>query len=182
MANSARDEWFINEAIEQVNLTARQRVVLATEWLRNKTVLNISIPVTKEVRSFEVETGGISEKELKQARYAFRSGEIESDAADFEEYAAKLQKNSVKKTKGQRTVVTERSKPGEFPRADTTLLRKSIFGVVQNPEPGIFDGYVGTPIDYGVWLELQLDRSFLLRSFAEEKPTLLKILTSEGMD
>ena len=137
MENSPRDEWFINEAVQKVNLNARQRVVLATEWLRNKTVLNISIPVIKEVRK---KPGG-----------------------------------------GQHTVVTKRSKPGEFPRADTTLLRKSIFGEVQEPEPNIFDGYVGTPVEYSVRLELQIDRSFLLRSFAEEKPTLLKILTAEGL-
>lgn len=135
--SNPRDQWFINEAVRAANLSARQRVVLATEWLRNKTVLNISIPVTKEVRS--------------------------------------------RKDGGTRTVVTERSKPGEFPRADTTLLRKSIFGQVVEPEKGIIDGYIGTPIDYGVRLELQLDRSFLLRSFAEEKPTLLKILTNESV-
>lgn len=131
-----QDQWFIDEAIQAVNLTARQRVVLATEWLRNKTVLNISIPVVKEVVP--------------------------------------------RKGGGTQTVVTERSKPGEFPRADTTLLRKSIFGQVVEPEKGIIDGYVGTPVDYGVRLELQIDRSFLLRTFAEEKPTLLKILTSES--
>jgi len=130
-----KDEWFIDEAVRSVNLTARQRVVLATEWLRNKTVLNISIPVVKEVRD--------------------------------------------RKGGGQHTVVTERSKPGEFPRADTTLLRKSIFGVVVDAEPGVFDGYVGTPIEYGVRLELQMNRSFLLRTFAEQKPNLMKILTSE---
>ena len=135
--SQARDEWFIDKAVQQANLTARQRVVLATEWLRNKTVLNISVPVTKEVRT--------------------------------------------RKDGGSQTVVTERSKPGEFPRADTTLLRKTIFGEVQETEPGVFDGYVGSPSDYGVRLELQLNRSFLLRSFVEEKPTLLKILTSEGM-
>lgn len=135
MANSPQDEWFIDEAVAGVNLTARQRVVLATEWLRNKTVLNISVPVVKEVRT--------------------------------------------RRDGGQQTVVTERSKPGEYPRADTTLLRKSIFGVVQEPELGIFDGFVGTPVDYGVRLELQINRSFLLRTFVEEKPQLLKILTSE---
>lgn len=132
---ASKDEWFIDEAVKSVSLTARQRVVLATEWLRNKTVLNISIPVVKEVKQ--------------------------------------------RKDGGQHTVVTERSKPGEFPRADTTLLRKSIFGEVAETEPSTIDGFVGTPIDYGVRLELQLNRSFLLRTFVEQKPTLLKILTNE---
>lgn len=136
MAGNPRDVWFIDEAVRSTNLTVRQRVVLATEWLRNKTVLNISIPVVKEVRT--------------------------------------------RKGGGQHTVVTERSKPGEFPRADTTLLRKSIFGQVVDVGPDIFDGYVGTPVDYGVRLELQMNRSFLLRTFVEQKPNLLKILTSES--
>ena len=133
MAGNPRDEWFIDKVNGSIDLTIRQRIVLATEWLRNKTVLNISKPVVKEVRP---RTGG-----------------------------------------GQHTVVTERSKPGEYPRADTTLLRKSIFGIVEETEPHIFDGYVGTPVEYSVRLELQLDRSFLLRSIKEEKNNLIKLLT-----
>lgn len=130
---AARNEWYIDNVVSQITMTLRQRCTLATEWLRNKVVKNISIPVVKEV--------------------------VDTSA-------------------GRRTIVTERSKPGEFPRADTTLLRKTIIGVVHEPITNKqFECYVGTPIDYGVRLELHMDRSFLLRTFNEELPRIRKILT-----
>ena len=76
------------------------------------------------------------------------------------------------------TIVTERSKPGEFPRADTTQLMKTIFGITTKNR-GVFDGYVGTPLDYGLVLEISkpLNRSYLLRTFQEERSKITKILT-----
>ncbi len=74
-----------------------------------------------------------------------------------------------------RTIVTDRSKPGEFPRADTTYLMKSIFHDV-DAQPGLVNGYVGTPVDYGVILELRRMRSFLLRTLNEEKANIVKIV------
>ena len=76
-----------------------------------------------------------------------------------------------------RMVVTERSKPGEFPRADTTMLRKSIFTEVREDAPGVIDGYVGMPLDYGVFLELKLDRQFLTRTMYDKLEDVESILT-----
>jgi hypothetical protein len=79
----------------------------------------------------------------------------------------------------QRVVVLERSKPGEFPRADTTQLMKNIFGIVEQNRMGQWCGYVGTTLVYGAILEMstKLDRSYLRRSHSEELPTIRRILT-----
>lgn len=78
---------------------------------------------------------------------------------------------------GGRTVVTERSKPGEFPRADTNLLRRSLFWDVQEDSPGRIEGFVGTPIWYSLPLELMMDRRFLTRTLDEERGNITRILT-----
>lgn len=86
-------------------------------------------------------------------------------------------KKVVKNKQGaSRTIVTKRSKPGEFPRADTTLLMKTIFHDVQDTKPGVVSGFVGTPLDYGVILELKMNRSFLMRTFDAEKANLIKMI------
>lgn len=78
-----------------------------------------------------------------------------------------------------RIKVTERSKPGEFPRAETTQLMKTIFSAVARPLPDRSEGYVGTPLDYGLVLEVsdRLDRSFLLRTFNEQYFQIKRLLT-----
>lgn len=84
-----------------------------------------------------------------------------------------------KSLRGRRRTVVEpssRSKPGEFPRADTTRLMKDIFW------EKIGDGTrarVGTTLDYGLFLELFMDRSFILRTFNELKTKLGKILGTD---
>ena len=75
------------------------------------------------------------------------------------------------------TRIRDRSKPGEFPKADTTQLLRTIFGVVIEESPGIIDGIVGTPLAYGLILELELDRSFLVRTLEEERTNVMRILT-----
>ncbi len=77
-----------------------------------------------------------------------------------------------------RVVVTTRSKKGEFPRADTTLLMKTIFTDVKSRGRYIVDGYVGTPLEYGLILETskRLDRSFLMRTLREERSKLARII------
>ena len=120
--------WFLDEVASRIRLTAKQRVKLATEFLRNKVVLNISRPVVKA--------------QGKRSR---------------------------------RVQVVQRSRPGEFPRADTTTLMKSIFGEVRNESVGPM-GYVGTPLDYGLCLEVSLDRSFLVRTLLENVDTISRIL------
>lgn len=122
-------EWFIREVSSKVAVTMRQRVGLATQYLKNKVVRNISTPVVKG-------TGP-------------RGGRV----------------------------VMGRSVAGEFPHAETTQLMKTIFGEVRETSPGVFDGFVGTPLDYGLILETQMDRSFLVRTLREEQGTIKRILT-----
>jgi hypothetical protein len=74
-------------------------------------------------------------------------------------------------------VVTERSKPGEFPRAEKSTLLRSIFSDVGQTQTGA-EGYVGTPLDYGLILETRRNRSFLVRTLQEESPTIRRILTA----
>lgn len=73
------------------------------------------------------------------------------------------------------TRVTERSVAGEFPRADTTTLRRTITSEVVKTAKG-FEGYIITPLDYGMILETRMDRSFLRRTLEEEIPQLERIL------
>ena len=72
--------------------------------------------------------------------------------------------------------VTNRSKSGEYPKADTTQLMKTIFNDVQ-VRGDIIEGFVGTPLDYGLILETKLNRSFLKRTLEEETKTLTRIMT-----
>lgn len=76
-------------------------------------------------------------------------------------------------------LITDRSKPGEYPKADTTQLMKSIFSDVRETKKGRWDGYVGTPLDYGAILELsqRLDRSYIRRTLDEERDNIKRILT-----
>lgn len=69
--------------------------------------------------------------------------------------------------------VTRRSQPGEFPRAETTRLMKDIFWDRRGPMVRI----VGTSLDYGLWLEVALDRSFLRRTLDNERSALARLLT-----
>lgn len=77
--------------------------------------------------------------------------------------------------------ITDRSKPGEFPKADTTLLMKSIFTETV-VDDNVVTGYVGTPLDYGLRLEIQQNRSFLLRTFNEERETIVRMVIGTGKE
>lgn len=126
--SSVEFESFVDDVSKRIDLTIRQRVTIAVNYLQDKIVKNISVPVTKVVI-------------------------------------------------GKRVRVTERSKPGEFPRADTTqLLRTAFWGVVE--ESGMIMGYVGTPLWYGLELETRMDRRFLTRTLEEERESIVQILTS----
>lgn len=74
-------------------------------------------------------------------------------------------------------VVTDRSKPGEFPKAETTRLLKDVFSEVRRSSKGIYDGVIGTTLDYGLILETRMNRSFLKRTLDEERPTVMRLLT-----
>jgi hypothetical protein len=128
------DRWETNvkPLLDTVAFTMRERVRIATEYLRNKVVLNISRPVTK---------------------YSGRiSGRIQ---------------------------VKDRSKAGEFPKADTTMLLKNIFGSTANMGGGVWEGYVGTTLDYGAILETSenLNRKYLSTTMLEETETIVGILS-----
>lgn len=83
------------------------------------------------------------------------------------------------KGKSKKTVVVRgsRSKPGEFPRADTTRLMKDIF--YKEIEPGR-TWAIGTTLDYGLRLETRMQRSFLVRTLNEMRPKLIKLLVAPG--
>lgn len=126
-----RIEWFIQNVTSKLQMTAKQRVLLATNYLRDRVVKNISRPVTVGVGP--------------------RGGRV----------------------------VVDRSKPGEYPKADTTQLLKSIFAEVRETSPGDWTGYVGTALDYGIILEtsMRLDRAFLVPTLNAERAILQKFLT-----
>ncbi len=93
----------------------------------------------------------------------------------------------VTKTKRQRGKATgnppvkagSRSKPGEFPKAETTQLMKTLFHDVSAANaPGGPVGFVGTPLDYGLILETKMKRSFLRRTLNEEMTKVRTILTA----
>ncbi len=86
----------------------------------------------------------------------------------------------VTKSKGPRggTVITNRSKPGEFPKLETSRLQKDIFKDVRKVGKGT-EGYVGTTLLYGLILETSLNRSFLVKTFNQERGKIKQILGRE---
>lgn len=91
----------------------------------------------------------------------------------------------VRKYKGPEggTVVdpTSRSRPGEFPHADTTRLMTDIYYEVRGRgREGQISAIVGTTLDYGLILETQMNRSFLVKTMNELQPGLRRILTGPG--
>ena len=137
-----------------------------------------------------------------QAKYGQRGGKVQIDwngekmqkimAAKLRtrlKVASQLVKDQTKrnisrpvlKYKGVRSDKTQidpesRSKPGEFPKADTTRLMKDIFNEVLSDTQAV----VGTTLDYGLLLETRMDRSFLRRTLQEMLPTVKRILTAKG--
>jgi len=69
--------------------------------------------------------------------------------------------------------VIQRSVRGKFPRAETTHLMKTLFW----DRRGQLTRIVGTPLDYGLYLEVSLDRSFLRRTLQEERRFVERMLT-----
>jgi hypothetical protein len=121
-------ESFVDEVSKRIDLTLKQRVYIAVNFLQDRIVKNVSVPVTKMVI-------------------------------------------------GGRTRVTERSKRGEYPRADTTQLRKTIFWDVVDNGAGQFTGHVGSPLWYSMPLELMMQRQFLTRTLDEQRGQITRILT-----
>lgn len=74
-----------------------------------------------------------------------------------------------------RVRITERSKPGEFPRKETGTLQRSLITHVDKRRDSL-EGFVGTPLIYGIVHEVT-GRSFLVRTLNEERVMLRRILT-----
>jgi len=74
-------------------------------------------------------------------------------------------------------VVTGRSVAGEFPHAETLQLQRTIFEEVQETSPSVYDGFVGTPLSYGLILETKMNRSFLVRTLYEVSGDIRRILS-----
>lgn len=73
-------------------------------------------------------------------------------------------------------VVLNRSKPGEYPHAETTQLMKTLGWEVVRRRNGVVEGIVGTPLDYGLILETRMNRSFLKRTLKEELGKIKKTI------
>lgn len=114
---NTRLQWYGDRVLRNINMGMDQRLKIIGQLVRDKVVINISIPVVKE-------------------------------------------KSKITK----RIIVTERSSPGEFPRADTTRLMKDIFWEFR---PEIRAVNIGTTLDYGLFLETRMHRSFLRRTLLE---------------
>ena len=126
-------------------------------------------------------TAGVN-KTVKQ-RVAFAAQTLrDTIVVNISKPVRKIKQSRKGKGTGKRTsktVVdpTSRSKPGEFPKADTTRLRKDIFWESTH---GGQRAIVGTTLDYGLILELYRDRSFILRTFNDLRPELSKILGTDA--
>ena len=127
---NTRLQWYGENVLRNINVGMAARLKAIGQLIRDKVVINISIPVVKE-----------------------------------------------KSKRTNRIIVTERSQPGEFPRADTTRLMKDIYWEYR---PEIQSVRVGTTLDYGVWLETRMNRSFLRRTFAEVAEEIRIILATQG--
>lgn len=68
-----------------------------------------------------------------------------------------------------------RSKPGEFPRRDTTRLYRTLR---HNLYTRTLEVRVESPEPYALTLEQNLDRAFLTRTLREELPAVRTIMTS----
>ena len=115
-------EWFGDQVFENIEIGLEARLRLAGQLLRDKVVVNISLPVGRNAQG----------------------------------------------------KVVERSLPGEFPRVETSRLMKDIFWEMTGPRTVV----VGTTLDYGLILETQMDRSFLVRTLEEMQPQLQRIISA----
>jgi hypothetical protein len=135
----------VDKVVKDTSLTVAQRVRIAGQVVRDAVVVNLSRPVRK-VKSTRTITSVDGEGIISSSRQSRTTVDPES-----------------------------RSKPGEFPRADTTRLMKSIF-VKHFPDQLM--SRIGTNLKYGAILEFQMDRSYLRRTLNEMRGQVLKIIQS----
>lgn len=149
-----RIKWYGDQVAKGINLTMRQRMMVAVQLLRDKTVVNLSRPVRKVRRP--------SKRRVWRERQS---------------------QHGIGYTLKKRTLTVvdpaSRSKPGEFPRADTTRLMRDIFWEMHDggaPTARWIEAIVGTTLKYGLVLETRRNRSFLVRTLNEMWPTLRNML------
>ena len=142
---NARAEWFTRNVVRNLNIGMAARLRATGQMLRDKIVINISYPVTKVKKKRLVE----------DERFA------PGDRMKTETYTT--------------VDPASRSKPGEYPHADTTRLMKDVFWELQEENLLV---RVGTTLDYGLWLETMMQRSFIRRTLLEMAHELGVILVS----
>lgn len=96
-----------------------------------------------------------------------------------DEVVKNISKPVTKIRRNGRTVVvgSSRSRPGQYPRADTTALMKSITWTTTDRGLTVI---VSTNLHYGLILEVKMNRSFLMRTMNEKMPVLRRILTQSS--
>ena len=169
MAKLTKEERRV-EAIERGRARRAERAaarVRETEWFIEQVNTRIKLTVKQRVR---LATELVKNKVIRNISRPVKK-------TVFTSITKNLKTGKTKRT--TYTVVSDRSKPGEYPKADTTLLMKTIFAVQENPEEGVYDGAIGTPLDYGFILETdtRLNRSFLVRTLNESRDQITRILT-----
>lgn len=69
----------------------------------------------------------------------------------------------------------KRSKPGEYPRQETSKLRRSVYVQLKRTKLGA-EVRLGARAPYAIVLETSLNRSFIQRTWREEYPTIERML------
>lgn len=138
---------------------------------------NINVKLTMYVNKVVQKTNLTVAARVKIAGAIFRDAVV----VNLSRPVRKLRRRSkITTADGASQVVTRtyvdpesRSKPGEFPRADTTRLMKSIF---HKHDEDTATSLIGTNLAYGLILETRLDRSFLRRTMNEKRAQILLIV------
>ena len=158
----------IERARQRRSDQAGQRA-LEIQWFVREVTATVVLPIPKRVRLAT---------ELVRAKVVRNISRPVTKTVSFS-YVISVNPQTGKKSRKRvsHTVVSNRSKPGEFPKADTTLLMKTIFGDVVQVDQYSWHGVIGTPLDYGVSLELLMDRSYLVRTLYEEYSNVMAILS-----
>ncbi len=149
-------------------LERADKSIVRTEWFITEVLDKIKTSTVKRVR--------IATEYLKSKIVKNISRPVTKTYFTRIEQSVNAQGKTITKKK-HGVSISDRSVKGEFPKADTVQLLKTIFSDVDTNFVGIVSGRVGTPLDYGVILELTMDRSFLVRTLNEEKATITRILT-----
>lgn len=153
-----------SNATSQKSVIARKMIRMRLEWFGKRVVQNVNIGMGARVR--------LAAQLLRDATVVNLSRPVIKEV---------VRNTKDRKTRSRtRVVPSSRSKPGEFPRADTTRLMKDIFFLVARG-PHENRAIVGTNLDYGLILETRKNRSFLRRTLFEMRFVTAQLLgTGKG--